>query len=65
MAAAEGPITRDMTVNDVIKAHPGTIEVFARFAVDSCCGGAVSVEAAAERDGADIEALMAELNRAA
>lgn len=58
-------VTRDMIVNDCIKLYPGTIGVFTRFNIDSCCGGAVSIEAAAARDGADIEKLMDALNEAA
>ncbi|MDH4227610.1 MAG: DUF542 domain-containing protein [Deltaproteobacteria bacterium] len=58
-------ITKDQTVNDVIRDHPKTIGVFTRFNIDSCCGGAVSIEAAAKRDGADLGALMQALEDAA
>ncbi len=62
---AEEKVTKDIIVNDCIKLYPGTIGVFTRFKIDSCCGGAVSIEEAATRDGADIEALLKELNEAA
>ncbi len=52
-------------VNDCIKLYPDTIGVFTKFNIDSCCGGAVSIEEAARRDGAELEALMAALNEAA
>lgn len=58
-------ISREMVVNDCIKAYPKTIGVFTQFKIDSCCGGAVSIEAAANRDGAPIDELMAALDRAA
>lgn len=58
-------ITKDLTVNDCIKLYPKTIGVFTGFKIDSCCGGAVSIAAAATRDGADIDELMAALNEAA
>lgn len=45
------------TVNEIIRAHPATVEVFNRFGIDSCCGGAVSVVDAATRDGADPDEL--------
>ncbi len=61
----ESVVQRDLTVNDCIRLHPSTIGVFTRFKIDSCCGGAVSIEEAALRDGADIEALMKELNEKA
>lgn len=58
-------ITEDQVVNDVIKEHPTTIGVFTRFNIDSCCGGAVSIKAAAERDGASLEDILKALNEAA
>lgn len=57
-------ITKEDIVNNVIKEHPATIEVFTRFAIDSCCGGAASIEASARRDGAELDALIDELNKA-
>ena len=57
-------ITKDMIVNDVIKDHPDTIGVFSRFNIDSCCGGAATIEASAARDGAPLEELVKALNEA-
>jgi len=62
--AEELTITKNLTVNDCIRLYPATIGVFTKFHIDSCCGGAVSIEEAALRDGADIEALMLEINSA-
>jgi len=61
----ETVVTRELTINDCIRLHPSTIGVFTKFNMDSCCGGAVSIEEAAIRDGADLTALMRELNEAA
>ena len=58
-------ITKDLIVNDCIRLYPKTIGVFTRFHIDSCCGGAVSIESAARRDGATLEDLIAALNAAA
>ncbi len=55
-------ITKDMIVNDVIRDYPRTITVFTRFGIDSCCGGAVSIEEAAKRDGASLDELLRALN---
>lgn len=57
-------VSKEMVVNDCIKAYPKTIGVFTRFSIDSCCGGAVSIEAAAKRDGADLDAMLAALDEA-
>ncbi len=58
-------VTKELVVNDCIKLYPNTIGVFTKFNIDSCCGGAVSIEEAARRDGAELDALMTALNEAA
>ncbi|OGQ62688.1 MAG: hypothetical protein A2V21_308435 [Deltaproteobacteria bacterium GWC2_55_46] len=58
-------VNKYMVVNDCIKLFPKTIGIFTQFRIDSCCGGAVSIEAAARRDGAPLEELMTALNEAA
>ena len=57
-------ITRDMTINDVIRKYPATIKVFNDFKVDSCCGGGASIETTARQDGVDVDALVRALNEA-
>ena len=52
------------TVPDLIHRHPATRAVFQAHGVDTCCGGGVSVEEAARRDGLDATALCAELRAA-
>ncbi|MEK7772794.1 MAG: DUF542 domain-containing protein [Deltaproteobacteria bacterium] len=61
----DAKITKETIVNDAIKLYPKTIGVFPLYKIDSCCGGAVSIEAAAKRDGADLDALLKALNEAA
>lgn len=58
-------ITKDVVVNDCIRLYPRTIGVFTKFNIDSCCGGAVSIEDAARRDGAQLDDLLKALNKAA
>ena len=58
-------ISAERVVNEVIRTHPAAVEVFNRFGIDACCGGAAPVGAAAVRDGADPEALLAALNEIA
>lgn len=58
-------ITKNMIINDVIKKYPKTITVFSKFKVDSCCGGAASIEKTAGMSGVDINPLLAELNKVA
>lgn len=58
-------ITKDMTINQVIRKYPGTIGVFNRFNVDSCCGGSETLERAAARDHAPLDELLRALNEKA
>ena len=55
-------ITRDMIINEVIRKHPQTIQVFNDYRVDSCCGGGAAIETTAKRDGVDVEGLLRALN---
>lgn len=52
------------TVNEIIRLWPATVEVFNRFGLDACCGGAVPPAEAAARDGAGPEALRRALDEA-
>ena len=50
------------TVNQTIALHPDTAAVFNAFGIDSCCGGSLSVEEAARREGVDAQRLCEALN---
>ena len=65
MVTIKENISKQMIVNDAIKLYPDTIGVFSKFHIDSCCGGAVSIEEAAKRDKADLDALLKKLNEVA
>lgn len=58
------PVSKTMTINEVIKQSPRTIGVFNSFNMDSCCGGARSLERAAREERVDLAALLAALERA-
>ncbi|HSJ14724.1 MAG TPA: DUF542 domain-containing protein [Longimicrobiales bacterium] len=58
-------LSPEVSVNDAIRLVPATVEIFNRYGIDACCGGAASIRDAAERDGAPFEALMEELLQAA
>ena len=53
-----------LTVNEIVALYPQTIPVFNRFGLDTCCGGGVTVDAAARRDGVDADATWAALRAA-
>jgi iron-sulfur cluster repair protein YtfE (RIC family) len=50
-----------LSVNAVIARHPSTTKVFNAHGIDTCCGGAKSVEDAAREAGVDPTALCGEL----
>jgi regulator of cell morphogenesis and NO signaling len=62
----EGALSFDpaLTINEIVARHPEAIPVFNRFGMDTCCGGGVSVDEAARRDGIDAAAVFAALNEA-
>lgn len=51
----------ELSVNEVIRRYPVTVDLFNRYCIDACCGGASSVADAATRDGADVDALLRDL----
>jgi regulator of cell morphogenesis and NO signaling len=54
-------IDKGSTVNEIAAQYPDSITVFNQFGIDSCCGGAVPLAEAAQRDGADVDELLAAL----
>jgi regulator of cell morphogenesis and NO signaling len=57
-------LSPEISVNEAIRLVPATVEVFNRYGIDACCGGAAPVLEAAVRDGADPVALENELVQA-
>lgn len=53
----------DLTVNQVLLEHPGSIAVFNRLGIDACCGGGDTLAQAAA-DGPGLARLMAALDEA-
>ena len=56
-------IQATMTVNEVIQADPKTLPVFAKYGVDSCCGGAKTLAFVAEKHGLDLTKLLEDLGQ--
>lgn len=53
-----------VTVNEMVARHPETMTIFNRFGVDTCCGGGAPIIEAAQRDGAEVDELLAALRNA-
>ncbi|MEK6714408.1 MAG: DUF542 domain-containing protein [Nitrospirota bacterium] len=56
-------ISKEMTVNQVLKLYPKSVGVFTKFNIDACCGGNRSLEQAAKEDKAALEELMTALDK--
>ena len=61
---AERVIDSTVTVRETIARYPETKSVFTRFGLDTCCGSGVPIADAAQRDGADLDALLEALRTA-
>ena len=59
------PITADSRVDEALFALAAAPEVMARHGLDTCCGGARTLRAAAEHAGIPLVQLLAELGIAA
>lgn len=46
------------TVHEAIRSVSGADEVFRRFGIDSCCGGELTLAAAAEHHDVDLRRLL-------
>ena len=65
MAKQQPPIGPDETLNAVVARYPTTLAVLNRFGLDTCCGGAHTLQTAAAAHGLEITALVSALERAA
>jgi regulator of cell morphogenesis and NO signaling len=57
-------LNHQQAIADVVLEHPECAAVFQRHRMDFCCGGDVSIQAAAEARDIDPNALVAELSEA-
>lgn len=56
-------ITRDMKVQEAVKANPSIIQVLSANGIDYCCGGEANLAEAIEAQNIDAETFIASLNR--
>jgi iron-sulfur cluster repair protein YtfE (RIC family) len=55
------PLHADLTLNAIVDRYVATLEVFHRFGLDTCCGGALTLTTAAARHNLDLPTLLAAL----
>lgn len=55
------PLSGDLTLNEITTAVPRALEVFNRYGLDSCCGGAKPLELVCEKHGLDLEKMLGDI----
>lgn len=50
-------------INQAILDNPATISVFAKYGIDSCCGGAHTISEATRAHGINTEKVIEELRQ--
>lgn len=59
------PISARTPVNEIVRRLPGALAVFSRHGIDSCCGGALPLNEAAEAQRVDVAGVLDELGKIA
>jgi regulator of cell morphogenesis and NO signaling len=50
-----------LTVNEILLRYPSAVTVMNAHGIDSCCGGAITLEAVAREHELDLDAITADL----
>jgi iron-sulfur cluster repair protein YtfE (RIC family) len=57
--------TGDLTLNEITSAVPRALEVFNRYGLDSCCGGAKPLGLVCQKHGLDLEQVLGDIRSVA
>jgi iron-sulfur cluster repair protein YtfE (RIC family) len=61
MPHARIPLDPSLSVNEILRRHPEAVSVLNSHGIDTCCGGALSLRAAALEARADPRAMIREI----
>jgi len=53
-----------MSIDELLALHPVTARVFDAFGIDTCCGGAATLDQAAEQAGVPCDDVRHAINQA-
>lgn len=56
-------IQKNMTMREIVKENPNSVDVFNDLKLDYCCGGHKTLETLADQKNLDAESIVAMLNR--
>lgn len=54
-------LTKETTINELLRAYPQTAGLLNQYNLDTCCGGGNSLAVEASHVGVDLDRLLAEL----
>jgi iron-sulfur cluster repair protein YtfE (RIC family) len=57
-------VTRETLIRDLVEIYPVAMPVLQQHGIDVCCGGGLTVPAAAEAHGYDPDALVQQVQQA-
>ncbi len=63
-SSSTGPLLPGLTLHGIMERFPATASVFDRLGIHTCCGGDVTLEVAARRDGIPLPVLEGALRAA-
>lgn len=52
----------DLSLNDIVQREPRALDVFNRYGLDSCCGGAKTLALVCERHQLSLDDVLGELH---
>ena len=61
VSAARDPDPASLTINELIRRHPGAARILNAHGLDSCCGGAKRLDEAAAKHGVKLGPVLEEL----
>lgn len=61
----DAQLSGDLTLNEITSAVPSALEVFSRYGLDSCCGGAKPLALVCEKHGLDLEQVLSDIQSVA
>ena len=58
MSSSESLVNSTWSVNDVLRCFPCSLDVLNRYGIDTCCGGAETLEEAAQHIQVDVREII-------
>lgn len=60
-ATTDTRLTGDLSLNEIAAIQPRALEVFNRYGLDSCCGGAKTLALVCEKHGLSLDDVLRDI----